>query len=181
MRGRSPAGQVCLFILLLLMVYRAPAAATAGEPNFRREFLSGAWEDSSKTKVVRKKSPNGAMLRSLLFPGWGQLYNNQKIKAFLVVAAQGSLIWLAIHYNNRANAKENIADPDAHEFYIDKRNQTFWFMGGVTLLSMLDAYIDAYLYDFDAGPDLELRAGFLENRSRQIGVPILGVSIRAKF
>lgn len=130
--------------------------------------------DSSRSKK-EKKSPNGAMLRSLIFPGWGQWYNHQKIKAALVVAAQGTLVGLAVHYNNRAKA--NASDPSAHEFYIDKRNQTFWFMGGVTLLSMLDAYIDAYLYDFDAGPELELRAGLIENRC----LPVIGVSIRTRF
>lgn len=174
MKGRSAACRLCLFILLLSFVPRG-SAANAGEPNFRGGLLASAKDDSSAAKVVRKKSPNGAMLRSLLFPGWGQLYNNQKIKAFLVVAAQGTLIGVAVYHNNRAR---DAADPDAHEFYIDKRNQTFWFMGGVTLLSMLDAYIDAYLYDFDAGPELEFRAGFIAQKD---GLPIPAVSFQAKF
>lgn len=119
------------------------------------------------------------MLRSLLFPGWGQLYNDQKIKALLVLAAQGTLVRLAVHYNDK---KANAISSDAQEFYLDKRNQTFWFMGGVTLLSMLDAYIDAYLYDFDAGPELELRAGLVPIRnSAQFGPALMGISIRAKF
>ncbi len=178
MNDRSSA--VVGSLILLLMICVMHTAATAGEPDFRNALLSGAQEDSSKIKVVRKKSPNGAMLRSLLFPGWGQLYNNQKTKAILVVAAQGTLIAIAVHHHNRA--KENVANPDEHEFYIDKRNQTFWFMGGVTLLSMLDAYIDAYLYDFDAGPELELHAGFIKPmHSYKSVAPPIGFSIRVRF
>ncbi|MFQ5752682.1 MAG: DUF5683 domain-containing protein, partial [bacterium] len=66
--------------------------------------------------------------------------------------------------------------------YIDRRNLTYWVIAGFTLLSMLDAYIDAYLFDFDAGPDLAMRIGTLQNyQGGSISGPVLGFSLRAKF
>ncbi|HEX9652780.1 MAG TPA: DUF5683 domain-containing protein [bacterium] len=176
MKVRPIAWQTSPLFVLLLATYLAPVPATAGGSDFHHQLSMSSREDSARAKTPRKKSPNGAMLRSLLFPGWGQLYNHQPIKAVLVLAAQGTLVGMAVHYNNRA--KRSLTDSDAHEFYVDKRNQTFWFMGGVTLLSMLDAYIDAYLFDFDAGPDLALQAGVLSN---QTSPPALGISLRASF
>jgi len=40
------------------------------------------------TVKVSVKSPTGAMIRSLLFPGWGQLYNKKYFKAILVFGAE---------------------------------------------------------------------------------------------
>jgi hypothetical protein len=172
MRFFYPRWRLLLIAICWLVFWFEPTFARGSEVYQSLPRQSRA--DSSRSSK-EKKSPSGAMLRSLLFPGWGQWYNNQKIKAALVLAAQGTLVGLAVHYNNRA--KENVADSADYEKFIDKRNQTFWFMGGVTLLSMLDAYIDAYLYDFDVGPELELRAGLIENRS----MSVIGVSIRARF
>jgi hypothetical protein len=119
------------------------------------------------------------MLRSLVFPGWGQWYNQQKIKSLLVFSGEGTLIGLAIYYNQKANESTAASD---QVFYQDRRNLMFWFIGGFTLLSMLDAYIDAYLYDFDTGPNLNLRAGFWENRTgeKTIGSQ-MGISLRLIF
>jgi hypothetical protein len=56
-------------------------------------------------------------------------------------------------------------------------------VAGVMLLSMLDAYIDAHLYDFDAGPELSLRIGpVYSDRCDAISHPsMFGLSLRAGF
>lgn len=125
---------------------------------------------------VATKSPKGAMLRSLALPGWGQFYNKQIIKSVLVVAVQGTFVGLAIRYNNKVQTALTLEEQN---FYKDRRNLTFWWMGATVLLSMIDAYIDAHLYDFDTGPDLALRIGGTNRGSGQAA--FWGLSLRAYF
>src|SRR3990172_6613766 len=123
------------------------------------EFKESMQDSIKKETLERKdkKSPNGAMLRSLAIPGWGQFYNDQIIKGLIVTAGQGTLIGFAIYFNNQVNSAESAAanTSDANlksvyvnekNFYLDRRNLTFWLMVATVLLSMIDAYIDAHLY-----------------------------------
>ncbi len=120
------------------------------------------------------------MLRSLAVPGWGQLYNGKWFKALLVVAAQGTLISLAVYYDGIAD--DFPVQSNEREFYLDRRNLMFWLMGATKLLSMLDAYIDAHLYDFDTGPELGLRIGSLQSpHSGPLHTGLVGVSLQARF
>jgi len=165
--------------VLLMLVLTINFRELPGEQNVPN-FAQSSSADSSKPATARKKSPTGAMLRSLVFPGCGQWYNGQKIKSALVFMGEGTLIGFAIYYNRKA--EESPAGSQDQAFYQDRRNLMFWLMGGVTLLSMLDAYIDAYLYDFDTGPDLTLRAGFLNNRTGEAqSNSKLGISLRVNF
>ncbi len=115
------------------------------------------------------------MIRSLVFPGLGQFYNEQYIKAAIVLAGQGTRIGFSFYYKNRASKI-----PLEEEFYKDRRNLMYWWIGAATLLSMLDAYIDAHLYDFDTGPDLAIRIGALNDSFGADGVDF-GFSLRAEF
>ncbi|RMF57559.1 MAG: hypothetical protein D6743_18790 [Calditrichaeota bacterium] len=165
-----------LILLFVLQngVFSPDCAAQSATPN-----LSQPVKRDSIVRKRQKKSPKGAMLRSLAFPGWGQVYNHQFIKAGLVVSAQGVLIFLMLRYNSKAS--DHPDGTSKHELYIDRRNLTFWLMGAVTALSMLDAYIDAHLYDFDTGPDLELRVGGLRPTVRSRSFGLTGVSLRLRF
>ncbi|MDX1438510.1 MAG: DUF5683 domain-containing protein, partial [Rubricoccaceae bacterium] len=42
-------------------------------------------------------SPRGALIRSLIIPGWGQVYAGQPIKTPFVVGALGGLVGLSIY------------------------------------------------------------------------------------
>lgn len=149
------------------------------EPKIQQKIIARTVEDSTQVKKLKKKSPTGAMIRAVVFPGWGQWYNEQKIKAGIAFLADGFLVGLALHFNRKASDSE--PGSSARNFYIDRRNLTFWLIGGVTLLSMLDAYVDAYLYDFDTGPDLALRVGMLPTSTSMEMPMMLGLSLRAKF
>jgi hypothetical protein len=47
---------------------------------------------------------------------------------------------------------------------------------------MLDAYVDAHLYDFDAGPELSLRAGFIKTKHIvNCQTVLMGMSMQARF
>ena len=63
-------------------------------------------------------SPSGALRRSLILPGWGQIYNKQYIKAPIVVAALAGLIGVTVHGHNRARLFRHAA------IYDDCLNET---------------------------------------------------------
>lgn len=80
------------------------------------------------------RSPNRALLYSLLFPGGGQYYNHYYVKGALLTGAAGGGITLitlgAIHKNDYKNAKA-------------MRNSGIAVLSLASVASMLDAYIMA--------------------------------------
>ena len=104
--------------------------------------------------TVVPKSPRGAVLRSALIPGWGQWYNGQKLKALLVLGVELGLAGNSVYFNQLA--VQSTTDWE-REFYQNNRSQYLWWFLGVYLLNLLDAYVDAHLWDFDAGPDLSIQ------------------------
>jgi len=111
----------------------------------------------------QSKSPRGAMLRSVILPGWGQFYNGKWFKALLVA---GTEIGLVVNAAIQDDLADKAGDEFEREFYLDSRNLSYWWLAGVTLLSMIDAYVDAHLYKFDESTDLSLRIGpdFMQSR-----------------
>lgn len=107
-----------------------------------------AEEDSVK---MTTKTPNGAMIRSAIFPGWGQWYNKKKFKAVVVFCAETGLLANAIYLNQQLVKSSEYYE---REFYINNRNISVWWLVGVTLFSMADAFVDAHLADFDESPIL---------------------------
>lgn len=103
-------------------------------------------------------SPKSAMIRSLLFPGWGQWYNGKKLKAALAFATETGIIGTAIYWNNQA---KQTSDNLLKEQYIEYRNSSYWFLAAAILLSMGDAYVDAHLAGFDVSSELANENGFL--------------------
>jgi hypothetical protein len=93
------------------------------------------------------------MLRSLAFPGWGQFYNGKYLKATLVFGTEAGLIATAVYWNQKA---VRATDRDVQLFYQNNRNTANWWLAGTILLSMIDAYVDAHLSDFDESPKLSL-------------------------
>lgn len=177
-----PWNQMKTIVLLISLVLFSDGAFVQAQVAATHEGRTVAGDTTTARQPTKKKSksPKGAMLRSLALPGWGQAYNGQWIKTVIVLAAHGALIGYAIYYDNQATKFR--AQPAQQEFYQDKRNLMFWLLGATKLLSMLDAYIDAHLYDFDAGPDLALRLGALQTDLGASSRPImLGFSLRAKF
>jgi hypothetical protein len=121
--------------------------------------------DASGTAVsdtlVAGKSPTGALVRSVVFPGGGQFYTHNYLKGLVVFGTETTFITLAAVEWSRANVhKKNFQNPhypyserlwefDQYQFYEDQRNLFLWITAGVVFLSMFDAYVDAQLYNFD--------------------------------
>jgi hypothetical protein len=153
------------------------SVSTACSQNLTAAGYPVVLEDSTKTATMpgKQKSPTGAMMRALFFPGWGQFYNEQYIKSVLAFTGQTTLLAWSFYFNHQVKLSEPGSGDEA--YYKDRRNLMYWLMGAVVLLSMLDAYIDAHLYDFDAGPDLSMRVGSLKATQPAS----IGLSLQARF
>jgi hypothetical protein len=113
--------------------------------------------ESTATVQVPHRSPTGALLRSAVIPGWGQFYNSEPLKGLGYGALQAGLLGWVLYENNRADeARENhrlTGDPaweQAYEEHYNRRRSLIWYTAGAWVLSMLDAYVDAYLFGFEA-------------------------------
>jgi hypothetical protein len=114
---------------------------------------------SQPDTTLETKSPTGALLRSVAFPGWGQFYNRKYFKSAVVFGAETTFITLAaIEWGRMNEHKRNFQNPDhpdrywefeQFEFYEDRRNLFLWITAGIVFLGMFDAYVDAHLYNFD--------------------------------
>lgn len=139
------------FAMMCILLFALPyiSFAQSSNPDSLR-----VQEPASFAPIKPKKNPNGAVLRSLLVPGWGQYYNGQKLKAAIVFAAEVGEIGTAIYWHRES---KRVNDPHFKLVYEDYRNAAYWFLAGTIILSMLDAYVDAQLSDFDESPSLDDR------------------------
>ena len=124
-------------------------------------FAPALWAQPQKNLVARADStklpsPRGAMIRSILFPGWGQLYNGKKWKAAFVFAVETGIVGTILYWNQQAN---RAPDAEHRALYLEYRNRGFWYLGLAILLSAGDAYVDAQLAGFDVSPDLSFLSG----------------------
>lgn len=129
----------------------------------------------SDTLKSAAKSPTGAMIRSLLIPGWGQLYNKKYFKAALVFGAEVGLLANSIYLNQKYKASQT---PAEREFYINNRNLSNWWLVGTILFSMADAFVDAHLANFDEGPDLSSKLLPPCSDGKDM---VIGLSVRINF
>jgi hypothetical protein len=120
--------------------------------------------DTSKFEM--KKSAWGAVLRSAVIPGFGQFYNESYWKIPII---WGTLGYLGYQWNKTNNlyrqyqdlysnsANQNDANNNNYytfrEFYRDQRDMFAVYIGLTFFLNLVDAYVDAQLFDFDVSND----------------------------
>lgn len=157
-----------------LMSYRlsGPAARLNYAPG-----LQATQDTVTARKAGNLPDPTGAMVRSALLPGWGQFYNKKYWKAALVIAVETGIVANAVWMHQKM-VKSRSETEEA--YWRDRRNLNFWWLLGFRLLSMLDAYVDAHLADFDESPSVAIRPTFQPTgpMSRADWVPSLKVTLR---
>lgn len=88
------------------------------------------------------KSPGKAMFLSVI-PGGGQLYNRHPLKA-LVFA--GAFAYYGYGYSvAQSDYRSDLSSESLHR----KRNDKVWMMSLIWTLNIIDAYVDAQLWDFE--------------------------------
>lgn len=137
-----------------------------------------AQKDSAGVKV---HSPRKATIYSAVIPGLGQIYNRKYWKVPIVYAGMGTCAYFALYSNKRYNEFRdawralNESNPNGTVIFDDylytlngleagknyfRRNRDLFtiFTAGVYILNIVDANVDAHLFDFDVSDDLTLNA-----------------------
>lgn len=112
--------------------------------------------NTNDSVFVMQKSPMGAVLRSALIPGWGQFYNESYWKVPVVWGALGWFVYGWIESNNNYTDYRDKyllsglqRDLSVREFYKDQRDLFAVYIGLTYFLNLIDAYVDAHLFDFE--------------------------------
>lgn len=146
MRSLGPA-------LLLLAGVAGPLAAQVPIPPTPPGMLADSARPDS---VVRPVSPMGAFWRSLLVPGWGQAKLDRKLAAALFIGWEGVTLGMAIK-TDRAVGELEESGSGLLESKRQEREDWLVLLAFNHLLSALEAYVSAHLWDFPG--DLHLQRG----------------------
>jgi hypothetical protein len=120
-------------------------------------------KSDSVKKFEMKKSPWTAVGLSAMMPGLGQLYNHSYWKIPVVLALGGYLGYEIVKNNNtfldyrdKYVASQSLYPLDGdlilkqyREFYRDQRDNFILYFGLFYLINLVDAYVDAHLFDFN--------------------------------
>ena len=135
-------------------------------------------EDSAVAKMtfnsdtVRRpgKSTTVALLASLVVPGAGQIYNGSYWKAPIIwgvgyyfVSVYNQQDKLYQKYRAEYTASIDSTNPNGNlyirdhqrNFYHSQRDTFAWYLAIEYVVNLLDAYVDASLYNFEVSPNLQ--------------------------
>lgn len=155
------------------------------------------------TITTKPHSPNTALWKSAIIPGWGQVYNRQAWKIGIIYGGAAVITYIGVdnyhnaqkfktEYLNRNNG--NIADllpeyanyPDQNIYNLYQayeKNFQLSIIAGVALyaLNLIDAYCYGHLFDFQINDDLSLQISPAV-QSLPIGVGLAsGISLQLRF
>lgn len=148
--------------------------------------IAYAQQDTAKTTekmqfdsvFVMQKSPWGAVLRSAVLPGWGQIYNQSYWKAPVIWGLTAYLVgyWISNNKDYKTNRDFYSENKDSkivdyrlinraltfREFYRDQRDMFAIYMGLTYILTLVDAYVDAHMFDFTVKEDFFTKSPYLK-------------------
>jgi len=172
-------------ILLMLMFFctecEVNAQSTLFQQNSNKYLLH---EKFSSDSVIKKdtagikdigkfkmtKSPLKAVLFSAVLPGAGQFYNKSYWKIPIIWGIGGYFAFEVVRnntyyldYRDRYVDSQTPSNPSGdsrlktlREFYRDQRDQFIFYFGVLYLINLVDAYVDAHLFDFDVSDRIKL-------------------------
>lgn len=148
-----------LIILLLLFSLHASFAQEA-ENGTETEQQTAEAAEAEQVKLV---SPIGAMVRSAVFPGWGQFHSRSYVRGTLTVLGIGGSVIGALlaqqSFRTRYDAYEDLVWQSFHSEetilesyeYANQRYKLktfFMYTGiGIWLYSLIDSYVSANFYN----------------------------------
>lgn len=141
-------------------------------------LFSGITNAQEKKIEEKEHSPKKAIYLALALPGAGQIYNKKYWKLPLVYGALAGSLSYTVYNHNRFKKFESAlkdfqesTDENPEKYlglydetkvgeialeYRNERDRGILITAGVYLLQVLDAYVDAHLFDFDISDDLSL-------------------------
>ncbi len=144
---------------LIVAGYLLLAAVPAQKVDARQDPGRGTRQERLPAESDTSDSikPGAALLRSAVYPGWGQIYTEHPIKGGLMIILQTAFIGIAINADNKVKdlaARRSLYSfplPLADEIENWRTERRTWILRafGLWLYSMADAYVDAHLFNFD--------------------------------
>jgi hypothetical protein len=176
---------------LLLCVLASPALAQDATP------IQG---EIQVAPVDMRHNIRKATMLSVMVPGAGQIYNRKWWKAPIIYAGLGATIYLAA-FNQREyriysdafdQRKDDNSPPDRFDgrltetqlisnmrFHQGNRDLSIVFFALIYGLNIIDANVDAHLFDFDISDDLSFR---VNPKAWQTGMgPVAGIGLTFHF
>jgi hypothetical protein len=142
------------------------------------DTISGFEEADSSKKKKHTKSPKIAAISSSILPGLGQAYNRKYYKIPIIYGAGTIMYYYFDRYNyNYQRLKKArkeltetgaISDPELESFdkasleenmnnFRRNRDYQIIFMGLLYVANIVDAMVDAHMYEFDVSEDLTMK------------------------
>jgi hypothetical protein len=141
--------KTCLFVLVFFISGLAQIEKTESETK------------KNDSVFIPTKSPWTAVLMSAVIPGAGQIYNESYWKAPVIWGILGWLGYNWVQNNNSYKENKNLyaqtGDEDYRRlrtFYLDQRDLFAIYIALTYILNLVDAYVDAHLFDFSVDEDL---------------------------
>jgi hypothetical protein len=159
-----------LFVMFLPATGQEPDSLSTGRDPMHRPgeeeiFLADSlYADSLLTDFDFSHSPTKATLYALVLPGLGQAYNRKYWKIPIVWAAMGGVIY-AINFNTQQyqqasiNFSEDPSESNKYKLKGWRRYMELSYIGLIVVYSLqvLDAYVDAQLYNWNVNDNLSIR------------------------
>lgn len=183
-------------VLILLFFSAALKAQDDGVTQDTLRVITPIYQDTTFIQAHAKRyNPTKASLYAAVLPGLGQVYNKKYWKLPLVYGGIGGLLYGLNFYQDLYKGYKGelfyileTGEPESLQKNteaqlrprIDRARRERDFMiillGGMYILQIIDAHVDAHLKEFDVNPDLQvkLRPSFKDDvfTGRQMGVSL---------
>lgn len=184
------------------VTYRPTDSLPAAKSSSVNEVVAvvEAQNNPARKQVI---SPTRAGLYSAVLPGLGQYYNRKYWKIPVVWGLIGTSVGIVAYQNKQykryrdafvaeingqPNEFSGLNIPDlrtalGRQQDTAKRYRDYWIAitAGVYLLNILDAVVDAHLYEGRRDPDLALSPTIIFNEVNPVAVPHPGLALQFKF
>ena len=161
------------------------------------DTLQVVGSDELNTVDTLFHSSQKALVRSLIVPGLGQAYNKKYWKIPIIYAALGTSVYFIIDNNRQYDEfkqayidRQNGLEDDYPQYTDDnlitltdfyRRNRDFSVIltAGIYLINVLDAMVDAHLYEFDVSDELSIEVQPQVHFTPQMGPrPAVGFTLK---
>jgi hypothetical protein len=164
------------FVILSLRL----CVSAVGNPSDSLKVDSTLSAKPETNKFKMKKSPWLAVMQSAVLPGLGQFYNESYWKIPVILGLTAYLGYEIydnnkkyLNYRDQYSGSQSQTDPQGdlslktlRNFYRDQRDEIIWYLTVVYVINLVDAYVDAHLFDFTVRKEKLLRLGFNPAKSR---------------
>jgi hypothetical protein len=127
--------------------------------------------------TLLSKSAITAMLLTTFIPGGGQFYTKRWFKGIIIGGTQSYIIYRGLETQLELNdVEKKLQESYSESLFSEKedllvqRGEIIWLGALVWTIGVLDAYVDAQLYDFESDVALDVR-----------GEPKITISLNINF